>query len=53
MPTPSSHHAGDGTGTPRRTESSMTIELAQIRPSTVKGIGCAVHETCPHTHPGG
>ena len=47
MPTPSSHRAIDGTGTFRRAESSINIELGQISPSTVKrhqparrGVGC-------------
>jgi hypothetical protein len=38
MPTPSSHRASAGTGVFRRGESSMTIELAWISPSTVSGI---------------
>ena len=32
-----------GTGTFRRAESSLTIELAQISPSTVNGTSRAAH----------
>jgi hypothetical protein len=37
MPKPSSHRASPGTATFRRAESSITIELAWISPSTVSG----------------
>jgi hypothetical protein len=47
MPRPSSHRASHGTGTVRRTESCTTVELAQIRPSTINGMRWAVHSVSP------
>lgn len=47
MPRPSSHRASSGTRTFRRAESSMTMELDQIRPSTVSGMRRAVQPSSP------
>jgi hypothetical protein len=44
---PSNHLVNAGTGTARRAESSITIELAYINPSTVNGTRRAVHPGSP------
>jgi hypothetical protein len=47
IPRPSSHRANVGTGFLRRAESSITIELAYISPSTVSGTMWAVQPDSP------
>ena len=51
MPRPSSHLPSAGTGTARRAESGITIELAYINPSTVNGTSRAVHPASPAPAP--
>lgn len=47
IPRPSRHRASGGTGTLRRAESSITIELALISPSTVSGSSRPVNPASP------